>query len=93
MLKERLQILVDSEQRRRLDLEARRRGVSIGAVVREAIDARLASPDAAQKRRAIEEMRAAPRVPHHAPDELNRITELAIADASGLAPATEDSRG
>lgn len=40
MLSERLQILVEPAQRRLLETEARRRGTSVGALVREAIDLR-----------------------------------------------------
>jgi hypothetical protein len=40
MLRERLQILVTAQQRRRLETEAKRRGLSVGALIREAIDAR-----------------------------------------------------
>jgi hypothetical protein len=40
MLNDRLQILITAEQRRRLESEAHRRGVSIAALIREAIDAR-----------------------------------------------------
>lgn len=59
MLKERLQIMVDREQRRALDAEAKRRGVSVGSVVREAIDARLGGSERRRRLRAVEEMRSA----------------------------------
>lgn len=49
MLTHRLQVLVDPEQHRRLEAEARARGVSIGALVRTAIDA--VAPDRLEERR------------------------------------------
>jgi hypothetical protein len=54
MLSERLQLLVTPAQRRRLDEESRRRGTSVGAVVREAIDARYGSATPDDRRRAYE---------------------------------------
>ena len=45
MLEHRLQILLDDERHRRLTAVARERGVSVAAVVREAIDRGLANPD------------------------------------------------
>lgn len=56
MLKERLQIMVDREQRRGLDAEARRLGISVGALVREAIDERLGGSDRRRRREAVAEM-------------------------------------
>lgn len=46
MLQRRLQVLIDDERHARLQAIARERGVSIGTVVREAIDRGLAAPDA-----------------------------------------------
>jgi hypothetical protein len=48
MLKERLQILIDVEQRERLEREAAARGMSVGALVRNAID--LAYPPSRVRR-------------------------------------------
>ena len=53
MLKERLQVLISAEQRLRLEEEARRAGMSVGALVREAIDARFGAPSLADRRRAF----------------------------------------
>lgn len=76
MLKHRLQILVDPDQRRQLEAEARRRGISVGAVVREAIDARLGGTSREDKQRAIAEMRAVrPRDRALEPEELNRLLD------------------
>lgn len=41
MFSERLQILVSLEQRRRLEIEAKARGTSVSAVIRDAIDTTL----------------------------------------------------
>lgn len=49
MLTERLQILLDGERRRRLEHEATSRGVSVAALIRDAID--LAYPSTADERR------------------------------------------
>jgi broad specificity phosphatase PhoE len=51
MLERRLQVLIDEDRYRRLRAEARRRGTSVGQLVREAIDSAFAS-DLARKRRA-----------------------------------------
>lgn len=56
MLNERLQILVTAEQRRTLEAEAGRRGASVGALVREAIDARFDTVDRERRRAAFEEL-------------------------------------
>ncbi len=61
MHKERLQILVDREQRRGLDAEADRLGASVGAVVRQAIDARLGGGARQRRVKAVEEMSRAAR--------------------------------
>jgi hypothetical protein len=74
MLSERLQILVDPEQRRRLEVEAQRRGTSVGSLIREAVDAHFSVPTRAERLRALEgilefEGRFVD------PAELNRIVE------------------
>ena len=53
MLNERLQILVTREQRRRLEEEALRTESSVGALVREAIDARYGSAAAEERLQAV----------------------------------------
>jgi hypothetical protein len=50
MLKERLQVLIEREQRERLEREAAVRGTSVAKLVREAID--LTFPPAMPRRRA-----------------------------------------
>ncbi len=76
MLKERLQILVTKEQRDRLRAESRTRGVSVGELVRGAIDKEFAGTTREDKLRAWEEIKAL-RVPGPAPspEELNRILD------------------
>ncbi len=72
MLTERLQILIGREQRLRLEEEARRTGVSMGALVREAIDARVGVAPVDERLRAVAaiEALAGTFLP---PDELDRI--------------------
>ena len=74
MLSERLQILVSRDQRRRLEAEARRRGTSVGSVVREAVDARLGAISSEERLAALEGLRSISGrfLP---PDELDRISE------------------
>jgi hypothetical protein len=50
MLKERLQVLIDRDQRERLEAEAAQRGTSVATLVREAID--LTFPPARARRRS-----------------------------------------
>ena len=84
MLKERLQILVTTEQKRRLEAEARTRGESVGGLVREAINERYGkrkytfSP--AVRKAAMERIRSGPTIPFITPEELNRIYEETSAE-------------
>ena len=74
MLRERLQILVSTEQRRRLETEAKRRGTSVASLIREAVDAQFGAvtpADRLQALHAIEEMRGR----FLPPDELDRLAE------------------
>lgn len=65
MLERRLQILLDDERYRRVSAQARRRGVSVARVIREAIDAYV--PGSESKRAAAaRKILAAERLP--APD-------------------------
>lgn len=74
MYTERMQILLSPEQRRKLESEARARGASVAALVREAIDARFSAVTSEERRRALERMRArnAEYVP---PDELESLID------------------
>lgn len=56
MLKERLQIMIDAEQRSRLNAEAKRLGTSVGSVVRDAIDDRLGRGGRGERVAAVQAM-------------------------------------
>lgn len=76
MLNERLQILVTAEQRRRLEREARDRGVSVGSLIRDAIDARYGGYSVEERRAAVEAIRAMSVHGRYVPpEELNRIID------------------
>ncbi len=68
-LEHRLQILIDDERHQRISTVARERGVSVAAVVREAIDRGLMNPDA-QRRAASLRLLEAPDMPVPEPREL-----------------------
>lgn len=53
MFDERLQILISAEQRRRWEAEARRRGISVAALIREAVDQHLGSTGRDRRLRAL----------------------------------------
>ncbi|HEX7290976.1 MAG TPA: hypothetical protein VF250_07600 [Conexibacter sp.] len=72
MLTERLQILVTTDQRRRLEQEAKRRGSSVGGVIRDAVDAQLGRSTAEDRHAALDDILAM-RGRFVSPDELNRI--------------------
>jgi hypothetical protein len=75
MLDERLQVLLTTEQRRHLESEARTRRTSVGALVREAIDAHLGGHVGSDERlRALGAIKAM-RGRYLPPDELDRIIE------------------
>ncbi|MDQ3502495.1 MAG: ribbon-helix-helix domain-containing protein [Actinomycetota bacterium] len=73
MLDHRLQILLDDERHRRITEAARERGVSVAAIVREAIDRGLPSSDR-QRRAAGEAVLAAEDMP--VPDIPELLAEL-----------------
>lgn len=69
MLSRRLQVLIDEERYRRLEQEARSRGVSVGLLVREALDASY--PVTSQDRvRASERILSADPMPVPSPAQL-----------------------
>ncbi|MDQ3781678.1 MAG: antitoxin [Actinomycetota bacterium] len=74
MLTERLQILVTTEQRRRLDAEARRRGSSVATVVRQAIDSALGEPTLSDRRYALQAI-AAMEGRYLTPQELEAVVD------------------
>lgn len=74
MLTERFQILFSPEQRKALEKEARRRGISVASLVRRAVDRELGTPDLEARARAVAEIRAM-RGRFLAPDELEALIE------------------
>jgi hypothetical protein len=58
MFTERLQILVSRDQRRRLEHEARRRGTSLAAVIRDAVDTEFGTTSPDDRRAAVEAIAA-----------------------------------
>jgi hypothetical protein len=75
MYTERLQILISKEQRRRWELEARRRGASVASIVREAVEERLGGVSRDDRLAAAEQIAAMKPLPYIAPEELNRLIE------------------
>ena len=74
MFSERLQILISPEQRRRLETEARRRGTSVAALIREAVDLHLGPPARGERQRAIAGIRMMHGRPL-SPEELEGLVE------------------
>ena len=83
MFSERLQILISPEQRKRLETEARRRGSSVAALIREAVDLHVGAPARPERTQAIAAIRAM-RGRHLTPEELERLVEQ---ERMGTAPA------
>jgi hypothetical protein len=73
MLKERLQVLIDREQRERLEHEAAERGTSVAALVRDAIDLTF-PPTMPRRRGAADAILAA--APMQVPDIDELLQEL-----------------
>lgn len=69
MLNRRLQVLIDESHWTRLEREATRRGVSVGMLVREAIDDRFPG-DAEERRAALEAVLAADPMEVPSPEDL-----------------------
>lgn len=78
MYNERLQILISSEQRKRLEAEAKRRKVSVAALIRDAVDQQLSAVDREVREEAAAGIRAM-RGRYLPPEELNRLVEEARA--------------
>lgn len=74
MHKERLQILIEPEQRQRLEMEAKRRGASVAALIREAIDARFGAVRREDRLQGLEEIRRL-RGSFLPPAELDRLVD------------------
>jgi predicted transcriptional regulator len=75
MLRERLQVLISRDQRGRLQAAAKRRGTSVGALVREAIDDVVARAPQQQRARAVAEIRSMSGGRFFPPEALDRIVE------------------
>jgi hypothetical protein len=71
---ERVQILLTAEQRRRLEHEARQRGSSLAALVRDAVDARYGGLPRDERVAAVESI-AGMRGEFVPPEELERIVD------------------
>ncbi len=86
MLDHRLQILLDEGRYRKVSREAERRGLSVAAVIRDAIDQ---LPAAATRRSAIDAILAAAPMPLPAdPSDLRRELDV----AHDRTPTAEDGR-
>lgn len=75
MLTERLQVLFSRAQRHRLEAEAKRRRISVGALIREAVELRLHSAPLEKRRRAVAKIRAMTGGRFLTVDELERIVD------------------
>jgi hypothetical protein len=78
MYRERLQVLIETEQRRRLEREAAARGTSVATLVREAIDLRF--PPTMPRRR-------------DAPDAILDAEPMAVPDVDDLRRELDELRG
>ncbi|CAN5559057.1 hypothetical protein BH24ACT26_BH24ACT26_00130 [soil metagenome] len=74
MFSERLQILLTPQQRRHLQQEAKRRGISVTALIREAVNAHLAIVPQEDRGRAYRSI-VARRTRFVAPDQLDELVE------------------
>ena len=74
MFTERIQVLMTKAQRRRLEEEARARGTSVGALIREAVDTRVHRAPVEQRRKAFEEITAM-RGSYLSVEEMERIVD------------------
>jgi hypothetical protein len=86
MYNERIQLLASKEQRRRWEQEARRRGVSLSRVIREAVDAQLGGTSRKDKIAAAEAIEAMKPGPYIAPEELERLIAEAHDEATRFPP-------
>ena len=76
MLQRRLQVLIDDERHERLQALAKERGVSVGTLVREAIDRGLASPDRRRETAAARILAAEPMEVPSVDDLIAELDEL-----------------
>lgn len=85
-LSRRTQILLDDERYARLERVARESGRSVAAVIRDAIDAKLARDDAAQRRRAAADWLLAQPL-SKVPEPDWAVTKAEMRDSFGALPA------
>lgn len=96
MLTERLQVLISPRQKRNLEAEAKARGVSIGELVRTALDDHYGSETTtAQRLAAVERLRLAPKLARsYSPEELNEIHGREIEEEhTGVDPGPYGAHG
>jgi len=74
MFSERLQILVSPEQRKRWEIEAKRRRTSVAGLIRDAVDRDVGSLERGDRAGAVDAIRAM-RGRFLPPDELDRLVE------------------
>lgn len=86
LLNRRTQLLLDDERYLRLELAARESGRSVGAVIREAIDAKFARDDLAERRRAAADWLLALPMPED-PEPDWAVTKAEMLDSFGALPA------
>lgn len=85
MLNRRTQLLLDDERYERLGRRARATGQSVAAVIREAIDAKLAEGDEATARRAAGAWLLSQPI-SNAPEPDWSVSKQVMLDAAGVAP-------
>ncbi len=84
MFSERLQILVSPEQRKRLEAEAKRRGVSVSGLIRSAVDEHLGSVSREERSKAVDAVREM-QGRFLSPAALKRLVEEERVEATGEA--------
>jgi plasmid stability protein len=84
MLTRRTQLLLDDERYRRLDQRARATGRSVAAVIREAIDDKLAAEDAGASQRAAGEWLLAQPLPSKPEPDWAETKRQMLDDAGGV---------
>jgi len=91
MLDQRIQVLLSIDQRRRLEAEARRRGVSVGSLIREAVDARFGAVTREDRLRAVREIREMRGGRFLSAEKINRLVEQEREE--GLVPPPRGGTG
>lgn len=86
MLHRRTQVLLDDDRYARLELTARASGRSVGAVIRDAIDAKFARDDLSQRRRGAADLLLAQPLPLD-PEPDWAVVKAEMLDGFGAPPA------